>query len=189
MSHLCSRQPAFLACGNEPSPLAAPERLLVLLDGRSDRFCEHEYAFFFTPQCSHSLCLFKIQVGWAIGSGILMKHLRTIHQNTVYHSATAAQVIPYLMSKCNKCDVQVYIFHHTHILGGLGFNCITFWFWSPVINRRRLLVHSSENTSCLGVQKATSSSCPRCCTSRGRSWPRVWRVWVCSLLCQREAIL
>uniref|UniRef100_A0AAQ6IHL5 Kynurenine--oxoglutarate transaminase 3 n=1 Tax=Anabas testudineus TaxID=64144 RepID=A0AAQ6IHL5_ANATE len=31
------------------------------------------------------------KVGWAIGSGNIMKHLKTIHQNTVYHCATAAQ--------------------------------------------------------------------------------------------------
>ncbi|KAM4635386.1 kynurenine--oxoglutarate transaminase 1 isoform 2-T2 [Polymixia lowei] len=31
------------------------------------------------------------KVGWAIGSGHILKHLKTIHQNSVYHCATAAQ--------------------------------------------------------------------------------------------------
>ncbi|XP_040013177.1 kynurenine--oxoglutarate transaminase 1 [Xiphias gladius] len=31
------------------------------------------------------------KVGWAIGSGQIIKHLKTIHQNSVYHCATAAQ--------------------------------------------------------------------------------------------------
>ncbi|KAJ7988261.1 hypothetical protein DPEC_G00321750 [Dallia pectoralis] len=31
------------------------------------------------------------QVGWAIGSGHILKHLMTVHQNSVYHCATAAQ--------------------------------------------------------------------------------------------------
>ncbi|KAG7246388.1 hypothetical protein CRUP_010191, partial [Coryphaenoides rupestris] len=31
-------------------------------------------------------------VGWAIGSSHIMKHLKTVHQNSVYHCATAAQV-------------------------------------------------------------------------------------------------
>ncbi|XP_029921224.1 kynurenine--oxoglutarate transaminase 1 isoform X2 [Myripristis murdjan] len=32
-----------------------------------------------------------LKVGWAIGSGRVMKHLKIIHQNSVYHTATAAQ--------------------------------------------------------------------------------------------------
>ncbi|XP_071768062.1 kynurenine--oxoglutarate transaminase 1 [Centroberyx gerrardi] len=32
-----------------------------------------------------------LKVGWAIGSGHIIKHLKTIHQNSVYHCATAAQ--------------------------------------------------------------------------------------------------
>lgn len=43
------------------------------------------------------------------------------------------------------------------------------------------------NMSCLGLLRATSSSFPRCCTTKERSWPRVWRAWGCSLSCQREA--
>uniref|UniRef100_A0A8D3BQQ6 Kynurenine aminotransferase 1 n=1 Tax=Scophthalmus maximus TaxID=52904 RepID=A0A8D3BQQ6_SCOMX len=31
------------------------------------------------------------KVGWAMGSGQVIKHMKTIHQNTVYHCATAAQ--------------------------------------------------------------------------------------------------
>nr|XP_046230603.1 kynurenine--oxoglutarate transaminase 1 [Scatophagus argus] len=31
------------------------------------------------------------KVGWAISSGKIMKHMKTIHQNSVYHCATAAQ--------------------------------------------------------------------------------------------------
>uniref|UniRef100_A0A673ANZ2 Kynurenine--oxoglutarate transaminase 3 n=1 Tax=Sphaeramia orbicularis TaxID=375764 RepID=A0A673ANZ2_9TELE len=31
------------------------------------------------------------KVGWAISSGHIIKHLKTIHQNSVYHCATAAQ--------------------------------------------------------------------------------------------------
>ncbi|KAG7477264.1 hypothetical protein MATL_G00092350 [Megalops atlanticus] len=31
------------------------------------------------------------KVGWAIGPGHIMKHLKTVHQNSVYHCATAAQ--------------------------------------------------------------------------------------------------
>ncbi|AWP15506.1 putative kynurenine--oxoglutarate transaminase 1 [Scophthalmus maximus] len=31
------------------------------------------------------------KVGWAMGSGHVIKHMKTIHQNTVYHCATAAQ--------------------------------------------------------------------------------------------------
>lgn len=31
------------------------------------------------------------KVGWAISSGHIIKHMKTIHQNTVYHCATAAQ--------------------------------------------------------------------------------------------------
>uniref|UniRef100_A0A3Q4GSE9 Kynurenine aminotransferase 1 n=1 Tax=Neolamprologus brichardi TaxID=32507 RepID=A0A3Q4GSE9_NEOBR len=31
------------------------------------------------------------QVGWAIGSGNIIKYMKTIHQNSVYHCATAAQ--------------------------------------------------------------------------------------------------
>uniref|UniRef100_A0A672I0B7 Kynurenine--oxoglutarate transaminase 1-like n=1 Tax=Salarias fasciatus TaxID=181472 RepID=A0A672I0B7_SALFA len=31
------------------------------------------------------------KVGWAIGSGNILKHLKTIHQNSVYHCPTAAQ--------------------------------------------------------------------------------------------------
>nr|XP_043867860.1 kynurenine--oxoglutarate transaminase 1 isoform X1 [Solea senegalensis] len=31
------------------------------------------------------------KVGWAIGSAHVMKHIQTIHQNSVYHTATAAQ--------------------------------------------------------------------------------------------------
>lgn len=31
------------------------------------------------------------KVGWAIGSAHIIKHMKTIHQNTVYHCATAAQ--------------------------------------------------------------------------------------------------
>ena len=56
-------------------------------------------------------------------------------------------------------------------------------------NRRQWLRDLRENTRCLGLQRATSSSCLRCCTSRGTSWRRVWRVWVCSPSCHREAIL
>ncbi|KAA0717148.1 Kynurenine--oxoglutarate transaminase 1 [Triplophysa tibetana] len=32
------------------------------------------------------------KVGWAIGSHLILKHLKTVHQNSVYHCATAAQV-------------------------------------------------------------------------------------------------
>uniref|UniRef100_A0A3Q3VTB3 Kynurenine--oxoglutarate transaminase 3 n=1 Tax=Mola mola TaxID=94237 RepID=A0A3Q3VTB3_MOLML len=32
------------------------------------------------------------KVGWAISSGHIIKHMKTIHQNTVYHCATPAQV-------------------------------------------------------------------------------------------------
>ncbi|XP_076868014.1 kynurenine--oxoglutarate transaminase 1 isoform X2 [Brachyhypopomus gauderio] len=31
------------------------------------------------------------KVGWAMGAGHVLKHLRTVHQNSVYHCATAAQ--------------------------------------------------------------------------------------------------
>uniref|UniRef100_A0A1A8EN64 Cysteine conjugate-beta lyase, cytoplasmic (Glutamine transaminase K, kyneurenine aminotransferase) n=2 Tax=Nothobranchius korthausae TaxID=1143690 RepID=A0A1A8EN64_9TELE len=31
------------------------------------------------------------KVGWAIGSGNIIKHLKVVHQNSVYHCATAAQ--------------------------------------------------------------------------------------------------
>ncbi|XP_062410515.1 kynurenine--oxoglutarate transaminase 1 isoform X1 [Sardina pilchardus] len=31
------------------------------------------------------------KVGWAMGSGQIIKHLKTVHQNSVYHCATAAQ--------------------------------------------------------------------------------------------------
>uniref|UniRef100_A0A8C7HN06 Kynurenine aminotransferase 1 n=1 Tax=Oncorhynchus kisutch TaxID=8019 RepID=A0A8C7HN06_ONCKI len=31
------------------------------------------------------------KVGWAIGAGPIVKHLKTVHQNSVYHCATAAQ--------------------------------------------------------------------------------------------------
>ncbi|XP_054613754.1 kynurenine--oxoglutarate transaminase 1-like [Dunckerocampus dactyliophorus] len=31
------------------------------------------------------------KVGWAIGAGPVIKHMKTIHQNSVYHCATAAQ--------------------------------------------------------------------------------------------------
>lgn len=31
------------------------------------------------------------KVGWAMGSGHIIKHLKTVHQNSVYHCATAAQ--------------------------------------------------------------------------------------------------
>uniref|UniRef100_A0A8B9KF88 Kynurenine aminotransferase 1 n=1 Tax=Astyanax mexicanus TaxID=7994 RepID=A0A8B9KF88_ASTMX len=31
------------------------------------------------------------KVGWAMGPGHIMKHLKTVHQNSVYHTATAAQ--------------------------------------------------------------------------------------------------
>uniref|UniRef100_A0AAY5KVB9 Kynurenine--oxoglutarate transaminase 3 n=1 Tax=Esox lucius TaxID=8010 RepID=A0AAY5KVB9_ESOLU len=31
------------------------------------------------------------KVGWAIGAGHILKHLKTVHQNSVYHCATAAQ--------------------------------------------------------------------------------------------------
>lgn len=31
------------------------------------------------------------KVGWAISSGHIIKHMKTIHQNSVYHCATAAQ--------------------------------------------------------------------------------------------------
>ncbi|XP_064164822.1 kynurenine--oxoglutarate transaminase 1 isoform X1 [Anguilla rostrata] len=31
------------------------------------------------------------KVGWAMGSGHILKHLKTVHQNSVYHCATAAQ--------------------------------------------------------------------------------------------------
>lgn len=32
------------------------------------------------------------QVGWAMSSGQIIKHMKTVHQNSVYHCATAAQV-------------------------------------------------------------------------------------------------
>ncbi|KAM9793418.1 kynurenine--oxoglutarate transaminase 1 isoform 3-T3 [Syngnathus typhle] len=31
------------------------------------------------------------KVGWAIGAGRILKHMKTVHQNSVYHCATAAQ--------------------------------------------------------------------------------------------------
>ncbi|XP_061654922.1 kynurenine--oxoglutarate transaminase 1-like isoform X4 [Phyllopteryx taeniolatus] len=31
------------------------------------------------------------KVGWAIGAGTIIKHMKTVHQNSVYHCATAAQ--------------------------------------------------------------------------------------------------
>lgn len=40
--------------------------------------------------------------------------------------------------------------------------------------------------SCLGLRRATSSSCLRCCPKRGRSWPRVYVAWACSPSCQKE---
>lgn len=33
-----------------------------------------------------------LQVGWALGPDTLLKHLRTVHQNSVYHCPTQAQV-------------------------------------------------------------------------------------------------
>ncbi|XP_029024530.2 kynurenine--oxoglutarate transaminase 3 [Betta splendens] len=38
-----------------------------------------------------TFCATGWKVGWAIGSGHVMKHLKTVHQNSVYHCATAAQ--------------------------------------------------------------------------------------------------
>lgn len=40
----------------------------------------------------YGAALFSIKVGWAISSGHIIKHMKTIHQNTVYHCATPAQV-------------------------------------------------------------------------------------------------
>lgn len=37
--------------------------------------------------------LLSVQVGWAISSAHIIKHMKTIHQNTVYHCATPAQVL------------------------------------------------------------------------------------------------
>nr|XP_033817916.1 kynurenine--oxoglutarate transaminase 1 isoform X2 [Geotrypetes seraphini] len=40
------------------------------------------------------------KVGWALGPDHLLKHLRTVHQNSVYHCATAAQeAVSYMFEK------------------------------------------------------------------------------------------
>lgn len=36
--------------------------------------------------------MFLVQVGWVLGPDSLMKHLRTVHQNSIYHCATQCQV-------------------------------------------------------------------------------------------------
>lgn len=38
------------------------------------------------------LLLSWLQVGWVVGPDRLLQHLRTVHQNSVYHCATIAQV-------------------------------------------------------------------------------------------------
>ena len=43
------------------------------------------------------------QVGWAISSGHIIKHMKTIHQNSVYHCATAAQVNAHLQEHFRYC--------------------------------------------------------------------------------------
>lgn len=44
------------------------------------------------PQGPHPLPMFLVQVGWVLGPDSLMKHLRTVHQNSIYHCATQCQV-------------------------------------------------------------------------------------------------
>ena len=36
--------------------------------------------------------MIKNKVGWVLGPDSLMKHLRTVHQNSIYHCATQGQV-------------------------------------------------------------------------------------------------
>ncbi|XP_029468831.1 kynurenine--oxoglutarate transaminase 1 isoform X2 [Rhinatrema bivittatum] len=44
------------------------------------------------------------KVGWALGPDHLLKHLRTVHQNAVYHCATAAQeAVSYMFQRELKC--------------------------------------------------------------------------------------
>lgn len=36
--------------------------------------------------------MFLVQVGWVLGPDSLLKHLRTMHQNSIFHCPTQAQV-------------------------------------------------------------------------------------------------
>lgn len=47
----------------------------------------------------YAAVLFSFKVGWAIGSGHIIKHMKTVHQNCVYHCATPAQV-RFLFFRC-----------------------------------------------------------------------------------------
>lgn len=44
------------------------------------------------PQGPHLLPVSLVQVGWVLGPENIMKHLRTVHQNSIYHCPTQAQV-------------------------------------------------------------------------------------------------
>uniref|UniRef100_A0A8C2D642 Kynurenine aminotransferase 1 n=1 Tax=Cyprinus carpio TaxID=7962 RepID=A0A8C2D642_CYPCA len=44
------------------------------------------------------------KVGWAVGSEHILKHLKTVHQNSVYHCATAAQVKQCSFLKRKICE-------------------------------------------------------------------------------------
>ena len=44
------------------------------------------------PEGPHPLPMFLVQVGWVLGPDSLLKHLRTVHQNSVFHCPTQGQV-------------------------------------------------------------------------------------------------
>lgn len=44
------------------------------------------------PEEPHPLPMFLVQVGWVLGPDSLLKHLRTMHQNSIFHCPTQAQV-------------------------------------------------------------------------------------------------
>lgn len=160
----------------------------------------------FDVQC-YSAELLSVQVGWAISSGHIIKHMKTIHQNTVYHCATPAQVLfwcskPSQVLSCSATHKGLIAVHFVFSLLAHKF-CSkyyrkwmkgAFWIWEILLcilifNRKLWLVGLRESMRCLGLQRATSSSCQQCCTTRRTNWPLCWRVWVWSPSCQREDIL
>lgn len=44
------------------------------------------------PKEPHPLPVLLVQVGWVLGPDRLLRHLRTVHQNSVFHCPTQAQV-------------------------------------------------------------------------------------------------
>ncbi|XP_030045230.1 kynurenine--oxoglutarate transaminase 1-like, partial [Microcaecilia unicolor] len=87
ISDLCVKHNLFasvMRCTNGWSMMEANNVRIASLPGMWDRSIT-------IGSAGKSFSATGWKVGWALGPDHLLKHLRTVHQNSVYHCATAAQ--------------------------------------------------------------------------------------------------